>query len=76
MRNDRQRRALPVKQVHIGRPAAALDMGFRRLSLSGVPSFALSGHVLFSGAMPSERMADVFRRALAILRSQDANAAI
>jgi predicted DsbA family dithiol-disulfide isomerase len=51
------------------------DMGFRRAGLSGVPTFALEGHVLFSGAMPSDRMADVFRRALAILRSQEANAA-
>ncbi|TCZ65579.1 DsbA family oxidoreductase [Roseicella aquatilis] len=46
------------------------DVGFRRLGLSGVPTFALSGHVLFSGAMPSEQMADVFRRALAILREK------
>jgi predicted DsbA family dithiol-disulfide isomerase len=51
------------------------DMGFRRLGLSGVPTFALSGHVLFSGAMPPDRMADVFRRALAILREQKAQAA-
>jgi predicted DsbA family dithiol-disulfide isomerase len=51
------------------------DMGFRRAGLSGVPTLALEGHVLFSGAMPSERMAEVFRRALAILRSQAANAA-
>lgn len=51
------------------------DAGFRRLGLSGVPTFALSGHVLFSGAMPAEKMADVFRRALAILRSQGTNAA-
>ncbi|MDO9712975.1 DsbA family oxidoreductase [Paracraurococcus lichenis] len=51
------------------------DAGFRRLGLSGVPTFALSGHVLFSGAMPPDRMADVFRRALAILRSQGTDAA-
>ena len=44
------------------------DAGFRRLGISGVPSFALSGHVLFSGAVPAERMAEAFRRALAILR--------
>ena len=46
------------------------DAGFRRLGISGVPSFALSGHVLFSGAVPAERMADAFRRALAILRER------
>lgn len=46
------------------------DAGFRRLGISGVPSFALAGHVLFSGAVPAERMADAFRRALAILRGR------
>ncbi|MDI3309251.1 MAG: hypothetical protein QJR07_19405 [Acetobacteraceae bacterium] len=46
------------------------DLGFRRAGLSGVPSFALEGHVLFSGAMPAERMALAFRRALSILREQ------
>ncbi|MCB4821481.1 DsbA family oxidoreductase [Roseicella aerolata] len=51
------------------------DMGFRRAGLSGVPTFALQGHVLFSGAMPPDRMADVFRRALEILRKEDARAA-
>jgi predicted DsbA family dithiol-disulfide isomerase len=51
------------------------DMGFRRSGLSGVPTFALEGHVLFSGAMPSDRMADVFRRALPILRGQEPRAA-
>ena len=45
----------------------AEDAGFRRLGISGVPSFALAGHILFSGAVPAERMADAFRRALAIL---------
>ena len=48
----------------------AEDAGFRRLGLSGVPTFALEGHVLFSGAMPAERMALAFRKALAILREQ------
>lgn len=46
------------------------DAGFRRLGISGVPSFALSGHVLFSGAVPAERMAEAFRRALEILRAR------
>ena len=46
------------------------DAGFRRLGISGVPSFALAGHVLFSGAVPAERMAEAFRRALEILRER------
>ena len=41
------------------------DMGFRRAGLSGVPTFALDGHMVFSGAMPADRMADAFSRALA-----------
>lgn len=48
----------------------AEDEGFRRMGLSGVPTFALAGHVLFSGAMPPANMADAFRRALSILREQ------
>ncbi|HYZ33222.1 MAG TPA: DsbA family oxidoreductase [Crenalkalicoccus sp.] len=48
----------------------AEDAGFRKLGLSGVPTFALQGRVLFSGAMPAERMAEAFRRALGILREQ------
>lgn len=48
----------------------AEDAGFRGLGISGVPSFALAGHVLFSGAVPAERMADAFRRALAVLRAR------
>ena len=48
----------------------AEDAGFRRLGLSGVPTFALQGHVLFSGAMPPETMAEALRRALAILRER------
>lgn len=48
----------------------AEDAGFRRLGISGVPSFALAGHVLFSGAVPAERMAEAFRQALAILRER------
>ena len=48
----------------------AEDEGFRRLGLSGVPTFALQGHVLFSGAMPPQTMAEAFRKALAILRER------
>jgi predicted DsbA family dithiol-disulfide isomerase len=53
----------------------AEDAGFRRAGLSGVPTFALDGHVVFSGAMPADRMADAFRRALTILRGPEARAA-
>ena len=48
----------------------AEDAGFRRSGLSGVPTFALEGHVLFSGAMPPENIADAFRRGLSILRER------
>ena len=40
--------------------------------LNGVPSFLLDRHLLFSGAMPGERMAEAFRQAVAILRSRAA----
>jgi predicted DsbA family dithiol-disulfide isomerase len=40
--------------------------------INGVPSFLLDRHLLFSGAMPAERMADGFRRAVAILRERAA----
>jgi predicted DsbA family dithiol-disulfide isomerase len=40
--------------------------------INGVPSFLLDRHLLFSGAMPAERMADGFRRAVAILRDRAA----
>lgn len=48
----------------------AEDASFRRGGLSGVPTFALEGHVLFSGAMPPENIAEAFRRGLAILRER------
>jgi len=50
----------------------AEDAGFRGAGLSGVPTFALDGHVVFSGAMPADRMADAFRRGLSILRERAA----
>jgi predicted DsbA family dithiol-disulfide isomerase len=46
------------------------DEYFRRHGLSGVPTFALDGHVVFSGAMPAEQMAEAFRRALRVLRER------
>jgi hypothetical protein len=37
-----------------------------------VPSFALQGHVLFSGAQPPEEMAKAFRHAWGVLKNQAA----
>jgi hypothetical protein len=37
-----------------------------------VPSFALQGHVLFSGAVPSEERAQAFTRAWEILKNRAA----
>ena len=45
----------------------AEDANFRRIGVNGVPSFALAGHILFSGAMPPDRMAAAFRQGHAIL---------
>ena len=39
----------------------AEDMTARRGGLSGVPSFLMDRHLLFSGAMPGPRMADAFQ---------------
>ena len=36
----------------------AEDAGFRAAGLTGVPTFILEGHVLFSGALPSDTMAE------------------
>jgi len=43
----------------------AEDAQFRRIGISGVPSFALDGRVMFSGAWPAERMAEIFARRVA-----------
>lgn len=48
------------------------SLGLAQAGITGVPSFLLDRHLLFSGAMPAERMADGFRRAVAILRSRAA----
>ena len=49
----------------------AEDMAARRGGISGVPSFLMDRHLLFSGAMPAERMAEAFRRADAILSERE-----
>ncbi len=49
----------------------AEDMAARRGGLSGVPSFLMDRHLLFSGAMPGPRMAEAFRRADGILSERE-----
>ena len=50
----------------------AEDMAARRGGISGVPSFLMDRHLLFSGAMPAHRMEEAFRRANAILSGRKA----
>jgi len=50
----------------------AEDMAARRGGISGVPSFLMDRHLLFSGAMPAPRMAEAFRQADAILSARAA----
>lgn len=50
----------------------AESLGLAQAGISGVPSFVLDRHLLFSGAMPAERMTEGFRRALEILRNRAA----
>jgi predicted DsbA family dithiol-disulfide isomerase len=49
----------------------AEDMAARRAGISGVPSFLMDRHLLFSGAMPAARMAEAFRRADAVLSERE-----
>ena len=55
-----------LKEVQAG------DQMARNAGIQGVPSFALQGHVLFSGAVPAEEMAQAFRRAWEILKNRAA----
>lgn len=48
------------------------DQMARNAGIQGVPSFALQGHVLFSGAVPAEEMAQAFTKAWEVLRSRAA----
>ena len=50
----------------------AQEHAARSAGVSGVPSFFLEGHSLFSGAMPAEQMAQAFRHAYRILSEQKA----
>jgi predicted DsbA family dithiol-disulfide isomerase len=49
----------------------AEDMAARRGGISGVPSFLMDRHLLFSGAMAGAQMAQAFRRADAILSERE-----
>src|SRR5580692_3416165 len=51
---------------------AAADRMARNAGIQGVPSFALQGHVLFSGAVPAEEMTQAFRHAWDILKNRAA----
>lgn len=54
------------------REVLAGDQMARNCGIQGVPSFALQGHVLFSGAVPADEMADSFRRAWELLKNKAA----
>jgi predicted DsbA family dithiol-disulfide isomerase len=49
----------------------AEDLSARRAGINGVPSFLMDRHLLFSGAMPADRMAAAFRQADSILTSRE-----
>ena len=51
---------------------SAADRMARNAGIQGVPSFALQGHVLFSGAVPADEMSQAFRRAWEILKNRAA----
>jgi predicted DsbA family dithiol-disulfide isomerase len=50
----------------------AADRMARNAGIQGVPSFALQGHVLFSGAVPADEMAQSFHHAWDILKNRAA----
>lgn len=50
----------------------AQEHAARSAGVSGVPSFFVEGHSLFSGAMPAEQMAQAFRHAHKVLSEQKA----
>jgi predicted DsbA family dithiol-disulfide isomerase len=51
------------------------DAAARRAGLNGVPTFALDGHVLFSGAVPADTFAEALRAAHRVLRGGSPRAA-
>jgi predicted DsbA family dithiol-disulfide isomerase len=65
--------ALALLQSDEGqREVFTADQMARNCGIQGVPSFALQGHVLFSGAVPAEEMAASFRHAWDLLKDKAA----
>ena len=56
------------------REVLAGDEMARNAGIQGVPTFALEGHILFSGAVPADQMAPTFSRAWTILKERAASA--
>ncbi|HYC65322.1 MAG TPA: DsbA family oxidoreductase [Reyranellaceae bacterium] len=54
------------------REVLAGDQMARNAGIQGVPTFALEGHILFSGAVPADQMAPTFSRAWTILKERAA----
>jgi len=48
------------------------DAAARQGGISGVPSFLMGGYLLFSGALPAERMAEAFAQAWQVLSTRAA----
>jgi len=48
------------------------DAAVRRAGLSGVPTFALDGHIVFSGAVPADTMAEGIAKAWRVLQARKA----
>jgi predicted DsbA family dithiol-disulfide isomerase len=61
-----------LKSEEHRREVLAGDQMARNAGISGVPSFALQGHVLFSGAQPPEEMAKAFTHAWGVLKNKAA----
>jgi predicted DsbA family dithiol-disulfide isomerase len=59
-------RAMLASDLHRAEVLAE-DGAARHAGISGVPSFVLAGHVLFSGAVPAETMAEAFAAAWKVL---------
>jgi len=63
--------AMLASDAHL-HEVTAEDSAARRAGISGVPSFLMDRHLLFSGAMPAASMAEAFRQANAILAEREA----
>lgn len=63
--------AMLASDEHI-KEVLAGDQMARNAGIQGVPSFALQGHVLFSGAVPADEMASAFQRAWEVLKNRAA----